>query len=50
MVALATAVQKALAFSCVLVVVPAGEGALARPHDRSHSAGICGGAWLSLWA
>lgn len=43
-VALATAVQEVFAFSCVLVVVPAWEGALTRSHHWGHSTGICGGA------
>lgn len=42
-VALATTIQEVFAFSCVLVVVPAWEGALTWSHDRSHSTGICGG-------
>lgn len=42
-VALATAIQEVFASSCGLVVVPAWEGALTGSHERSHSAGICGG-------
>lgn len=42
-VALATAVQEVFASPCVLVVVPAWEGALAGSHQRSHSTGVCGG-------
>lgn len=44
MIALATAVQEVFAFSRVLVVVPAWEGALTRSHNWGHSTGICGGA------
>lgn len=38
MVALATAIQEVFAFSHILVIVPAWEGALTGSHNRSHSA------------
>lgn len=36
-VALTTAIQEVFAFSCILVIVPAGEGALTGSHNWSHS-------------
>lgn len=41
MVALATAVEEVLAFSCVPVVVPAREGAFTRSYNWSCRARIC---------